>query len=76
MTELDLEDLDQINRLLLDATAIADILSETDPMTLEDRTVNVLGRIARDQLHAVQTILNDQEQQFPANDGSVIFADE
>ena len=61
MIELDLEDLDQINRLLLDATAIADILSEADPMTLEDRTVNVLGRIARDHLHTVQSILNDQE---------------
>lgn len=61
MIELDLEKLDQVNRLLLDATAIVDILSETDPMTLEDQTVNVLGRIARDHLHTVQKILDDQE---------------
>ncbi len=60
MTELDLEELDQINRLLLDATAIVDILSVTDPMTLEDQTVNVLGRIARDHLHTVQRILKVQ----------------
>jgi len=59
--ELYLEELDQVNRLLLDATAIVDILSETDPMTLEDQTVNVLGRIARDHLHTVQKILDDQE---------------
>lgn len=61
MTELDLEELDQINRRLLDAAAIVDILSETDPMTLEDQTVNVLGRIVRDHLHTVQKTLNDQE---------------
>ena len=30
-------------------------------MTLEDQTVNVLGRIARDHLHTVQKILDDQE---------------
>ena len=61
MIELYLEELDQVNRLLLDATAIVDILSEIDPMTLEDQTVNVLGRIARDHLHTVQKILDDQE---------------
>lgn len=64
MTERELEELDQINRLLLEATAIADILSEADPMTLEDQTVNVLVRMVREHLHTVQRMLNDREAEI------------
>ena len=52
-----LKEIDRANGLIAEATALSDCLAETNPLTLDDKTVATVGAMLRERLQSLNEII-------------------